>query len=308
MKVLLLLLVGFAAGLGAGYYHWGQEALVVPESQAPDEVVRNLPAPVGQELSEFEGLVVVAENLIRQKDYSAAIEVLLEADIVAATTAEQEAGAQLLREAVNARVAELSRLGLMDDIDSLYERLTLSMPEQAEYYILLAEHRIEMKNGEQALPVLAQVENHHQLGAQARKLIRQINAPGEALPLARIPLIRVGDQFLVDAVIDDDATTRLLLDTGTSMTIVTPDVLLDLGYSLEGPRAAFNTAGGLVRAPVVEISSMALEGVSVYPMTVGALTLEGRVGGLLGMDFLRRFEFQIDQDQEFLVLLDQRSQ
>lgn len=308
MKVLLLLIVGFAAGLGVGYYHWGQNVTALPDSQEPAEIVSDMPAPVGRELSEFEGLVVVAENLMQQNDYLAAIEVLLEADIVAGTAAEQQAGGLLLREAVNARVAELRRLGLLDDIDQLLERLTFSLPEQPEYYILLAEHRIEMRNGELALPVLAQVENHHQLGAQARELIRQINAPPEALPLANIPLIRVGDQFLVDAVIDNDATARLLLDTGASMTVVTPYVLLALGYSLDGAQAAFNTAGGLVRAPVVEISSMALEGVAVYPMTVGALELEGRVGGLLGMDFLRRFEFRIDQDQEFLVLLDQRSQ
>ncbi|MBL6690992.1 MAG: clan AA aspartic protease [Pseudomonadales bacterium] len=308
MKVLLVLFLGVAAGLGVGYYRWGQDVAVLPDSQEPADIVRDTPLPVSRELSEFEGLVVVAENLIQREDYAAAMEVLMEADIVAGTAAEQQAGAHLLREAVNARVAELRRLGLLDEIDHLYESLTFSMPERAEYYILLAEHRIEMQNGELALPVLAQVENHHQLGAQARELICQINAPDEASPLANIPLIRVGDQFLVEAVIDNEATTRLLLDTGASMTVITPGVLLDLGYSLDGPRAAFNTAGGLVRAPVVEISSMALEGVAVYPMTVGALELEGRVAGLLGMDFLRRFEFKIDQDQDFLVLVDRRSQ
>ncbi len=307
MKVLIVILVAFTAGLGAGYYQWGMSGEAsVPEPQA-QEIIRDVRRPVEIELSEFEGLMIVAENLIGRKDYAGALDILLEADVAAKSSAEQEAGASLLRQAVNARVAELQALGRSDEIDGLYESLTLRMPEQAEYYILLAEHRVAMNNGEQALPVLAQIENHHQLGGRARKLIRQINAPEEPAPLASIPLTRNGDQFLVNVLIDAKTTTRLLLDTGASMTIVAPDLLRDLGYPLQGPLAGFNTAGGVVRAPVVEISSMALEGVAVSPMTVGALNIEGRVGGLLGMDFLRRFEFRIDQDQELLILVAYRT-
>lgn len=308
MKVFSLVLIAFVVGLTAGYYQWGRSEPTASVEPVLKEMIRETPPPVGRELSEFEGLIVVAETLIQQGDYRASVDVLLEADIAAASSVEQEAVVYRLREAVNGRVGELQQLGLLDEIDRLYESLTLSMPEQAEYYILLAEHRIEMNNRELALPVLAQIENHHQLGGRARELIRQINAPLEPQPLANIPLIRVGDQFLVDAEIDNETTTRLLLDTGASMTILDPDLLLRLGYTLDGPRTGFNTAGGRVRAPVVEISSLALAGVSLYPMMVGALELEGRVGGLLGMDFLRRFEFQIDQDQGLLVIIDQRAQ
>lgn len=301
----------FAAGMGAGYYLWSHPVI---DTTVPPLVTESLetyiPEAADREMSELEGLIVVAENLLGQGDYTAALNVLLEADVAAVTASEQETVSNLLRQAVNARAAELLALGRTDDVDVMYESLTLNMPEQAEYYVLLAEHRIAMGNGELALPVLAQIENHHLLGGRARQLIGQINAPVEPEPLATIPLIKAGDQFLVEAQIDRNASAFLLLDTGASMTVVSPDLLIDLGYRLNGPQTRFSTAGGQVLAPVIDIGSLSLEGITVQPMTVGALEIgrpDDGVSGLLGMDFLRRFEFRIDQNGAFLILLDQRS-
>ena len=76
----------------------------------------------------------------------------------------------------------------MAEIDTLNESLTLAMPERAEFYLRLAEHRMVMGNNQGALPVLAQIANHHQWGEHARELIVAITAPELAMPLADVPL------------------------------------------------------------------------------------------------------------------------
>ena len=200
------------------------------------------------------------------------------------------------------RVDQLRALGKSSDIDALYESLTLSMPERAEYYILLAEVRISMDNNEAALPVLAQIENHHQLRGRARELIDAISGVGN--PLTTIPLIRTGEQFLVNAVVDGREEVVMLVDTGASMTVIDPAVLDRLGYSLNGHSARFATANGNVTAPVEMLSSLSLSGTEVRSLRIGALPIARsgqRVDGLLGMDFLSQFEFVVDQDAEVLA-------
>jgi clan AA aspartic protease (TIGR02281 family) len=314
---LLLLIPGFFLGLGVGFYLWGQGAEpasgrdVTPITRAEPERPSNPVAELIREPGPFEKLEAQAIGRIGSRDYAGAIEVLFEAEMVARTEREVRQLTSLLEEAVKLRVIQLRGLNHFNAIDALYEDLTLAMPERAEYYILLAEFRVEMNNPEAALPVLAQIENHHQLGGRARELIDSITRVSVSAdaPLASIPLIRSGDQFLVEARLDETSRVTLLIDTGASMTVISPNVLSALGYSLDGRTANFSTANGQVVAPLVSLASLNLGESRVAPLTVGAISLDrpGRyVDGLLGMDFLRRFEFSVDQDGGMLKLLSRR--
>lgn len=312
--MLLTALISFALGLTLGWYLWAVNRTkdVTPDVAEPAIVTQ--PASPGEESpsqsqSPFERLEQRAIKHITDREFALALEVLEEADLIARTNSEIAQLATLLDTTVRQRVDQLEALQQHGAIDALYERLTLSMPERAEYYILLAEHRIRMQDGEAALPVLAQIENHHQLGSRARELIDEISRVDATGPLAAIPLIRAGDQFLVEAMIDGSRRVRLLIDTGASTTVIHPDVLDDLGYNLNGRMANFSTANGVVRAPLVAIAGLSLGDKSVQPLLVGALRISrpgNPVDGLLGMDFLRRFEFSIDQDGAVLNLLSLR--
>lgn len=308
----LLLLIGFAAGIGSGAYLWRHQAVVFGTAEpasppAPAAGDRTAPAetlPAGS-LSRFEQHEQAAIRLISSHRYAQALEQLFEADLAAAGDAEARQVSGLLEEAVRLRVTQLNALGRSAEIDALYERLTFAMPERAEYYILLAEHRIAMDSPDRALPVLAQIENHHQLGGRARELIDTITAVNQVGLLDIVPLTRLRDQYLVQAKIDDGGTVTLMLDTGASMTVIGPDALARLGYALTDRTASFATAGGMVQAPLVSIGALTLGESRVEPLTVGALAIPGQgndVDGLLGMDFLRHFEFSLDQDSGRLNL------
>lgn len=315
---MLIAILGFLAGVAVGWYFFSP----IPAADGQTSMLEQNPSPArektgetGQliaiELNEFERLERRAIALITQRSYVAALAVLGEAELVARSEAEIAQLTSLLLSTVQQRVDQLEALRQFGAIDSLYESLTLGMPERAEYYILLGELRIRLDDPEAALPVLAQIENHHRLGGRARELIDSITRIEATSPLAEIPLIVAGDQYLIEVLLDDRQKVILLIDTGASMTVVHPSVLTGLGYRLGGRSANFATANGVVRAPLVTISSLSLGGRSVQPMVIGALSIargnsNHNIDGLLGMDFLKRFEFSIDQDAGVLNLLSLR--
>jgi predicted aspartyl protease len=83
---------------------------------------------------------------------------------------------------------------------------------------------------------------------------------------------------------------RLLLDTGSSYTMLPVEVLEALGYDTHRPlqRTRMVTASGIIVAPVVRVSWFHCLGQRVEDFAVAAYTLPPGVfvDGLLGMDFL----------------------
>lgn len=83
---------------------------------------------------------------------------------------------------------------------------------------------------------------------------------------------------------------RLLLDTGSSYTMLPVEALEALGYDTHRPlrRVRMITASGIIVAPVVRVSWFHCLGQRVEDFPVAAHTLPPGtfVDGLLGMDFL----------------------
>ena len=237
------------------------------------------------------------------------VDLLISAAQVVRTGAQQHAMESALSDATDACARHLLSEQRYDDVDHMYEQVTLALPELADYFLKLGQFRIRTGNFDGALAVLAQIENHGDLGAEARKLMRQVEA-SEAIAAAgseSLPLVAHGSQFLVNASIDGGPAVPLLIDTGAAMTVIDAGLLRRLGYPLDGKRAWFATAGGAVSAPVVSLHRFALGHAAIDELTVGALTMDlgDQVQGLLGMNFLRHFNFHIDQ-QSHVLHLDKR--
>ncbi|MEK6320500.1 MAG: retropepsin-like aspartic protease [Acidobacteriota bacterium] len=98
----------------------------------------------------------------------------------------------------------------------------------------------------------------------------------------------------------------LLIDTGASLTIISWGTLLSLGLdpTASAIRQPVTTANGLVWMPQVEIEEFNALGESVGSFRVLAHTipLGTQVNGVLGMDFLRQFEFRLDFKQSVIEL------
>jgi predicted aspartyl protease len=75
-------------------------------------------------------------------------------------------------------------------------------------------------------------------------------------------------------------------------------------YTDTGRTGVFNTVNGPVRAPIYILDSLAVGDWQVNQLEVGVLSRLGdsSINGLLGMNFLRHFQFFIDQNEALLRL------
>ena len=108
-------------------------------------------------------------------------------------------------------------------------------------------------------------------------------------------LRQVGELMSLKAVFgsnDGMKSVRLLVDTGSSYTVLPTDLLQELGCDLQKPisRMALVTAGGTVYAPIVAVPWFSCLGQRYenFPVVVKDVPFGTFTSGLLGMDFLRK--------------------
>ena len=93
------------------------------------------------------------------------------------------------------------------------------------------------------------------------------------------------------------ATLRLALDTGSEQTLIVPEVLDELGYSPREGEAitVIRSAIGSEPGYLLRVAKLATLGHEVRDFRVHAHDLpEGiGIGGLLGLSFLRQFNYEI---------------
>jgi len=122
---------------------------------------------------------------------------------------------------------------------------------------------------------------------------------------AEVPLQISNNNIFVSVKINDDSTPlRFVLDTGASFTALSAQTAASLGITTANDSSVLNleTANGPIQAPLVTVDSIALSSVRIENTDVVILdTLRG-ADGLLGISFLKHFEFNINQSESTLTL------
>ena len=122
-----------------------------------------------------------------------------------------------------------------------------------------------------------------------------------------IALLQTGSHYIVRAFLDNRSELDLLIDTGASTTAITRQRFNRL-YKKHRPeligRFPINTANGQVNAPVFRFSSLTIDNFQVNNFAVIVLPERSNLDsdGLLGMNFLRHYDFRIDQRSNELFL------
>lgn len=122
----------------------------------------------------------------------------------------------------------------------------------------------------------------------------------------RVALTRYGDQYIASTEILN-RPAALLLDTGASSTAISRELYLSLRrFNNLKVIGLFDvrTAGGTIRSPLVRIDSMTLgpyrlSNIGVFVLPENAMQ---HADGLLGMNVLKQFHFQVDQNTAELLL------
>jgi predicted aspartyl protease len=90
---------------------------------------------------------------------------------------------------------------------------------------------------------------------------------------------------------------QLVLDTGASRTLIVPDVIEKLGYSARDAetRTSITSAVGREHGYIVRVARFATLGFAMSNFVVNVFDLAEResIQGLVGMNFLRRFNYQV---------------
>jgi predicted aspartyl protease len=129
---------------------------------------------------------------------------------------------------------------------------------------------------------------------------------------ALVPIRIVKNAIYVFATLNQKEYVTLLLDTGSSITMITPDVAELLGISPEkdAPKGTITPIGGkTIEAPFVNLSKIKVGDAVVNNLMVGvylAFPNDPLVDGILGADFLGHFTVTVDHDKRQLRLVSQR--
>ena len=140
---------------------------------------------------------------------------------------------------------------------------------------------------------------------RARVLLDEINRL--SLVKATFPLVKQSAHYLIDGQLDNHEIT-LLIDTGASISVLSQWFFEQKASQFKSEfirHAPFDTAGGRVEAPIYRFESFAIGEYRVRDIEFVVMQLSQKGGisqGLLGMNFLKHFAFQIDQDQQYLIL------
>jgi clan AA aspartic protease (TIGR02281 family) len=265
---------------------------------------------------DVEARVLLAEVFEGRHDLPAAIDQLYEARGYAWRPAMLRDITVRIRTTVARLKTTLQRREDQAALLALYQHLVELEPDHAPWFMELAAAQLALDDREAARRTLLLVAQDPDVGARAQAMLSELSiafagAPGAGsrdpvTQVAGIPLTRSGNHFIVNARTAGGRSMQLLIDTGASLTIFTPQVLAQHGirYRDTGTTAVFNTANGRVRAPVYTLDSLQVGDWQVSQIEIGVLDLGGSAGvdGLLGMNFLSHFRFFIDQNEAMLRL------
>lgn len=121
-----------------------------------------------------------------------------------------------------------------------------------------------------------------------------------------IALQRQGAHFVVNAKLSNNAI-RLMIDTGASTTAISQQAFAQLSPDTLPRfigRFTINTAAGQIVAPMFEFEQLSINNYQVRNTTVLILPQDyvGSSDGLLGMNYLREFDFHLDHRNSLLLL------
>ena len=159
-------------------------------------------------------------------------------------------------------------------------------------------------------------DNLHNIPEQQRAKVGRIQAyesprsqqPPPSLPLtkASVPFEKQGQVVIVEATLNNKTAAKFIVDTGASYTMISSatarELSIDAGQN--GQTVPFQTANGLIQAPLISLQSIIVGGMEINNLTAAIHDIipDARVAGLLGLNFLTNFRMDIDTQKGLLHL------
>ena len=233
------------------------------------------------------------------KEYDKAIHLLLK--LV------ENSNSAIEQEKLNKNIVKTSQI-YIDELNQLhkFKQLIAFLEEHIEYGLnspfytfTLAEYHVKMKEYPLAIKLLKEIEFDEEYGEKAKELLQKIETKQltEKTYSHKISLSKVGKEFLIDVTINETPLT-LLLDTNANFTLIDEEKLSSLKLIEEEI-----TLTGDITSKLQEVQSFKIDDIELKDFQLVTTAFKGRkADGLLGMNFFKKFKFQIDQEAGMLYL------
>jgi clan AA aspartic protease (TIGR02281 family) len=111
-----------------------------------------------------------------------------------------------------------------------------------------------------------------------------------------IPLFRSGGAWLADVTVNDERRARFLIDTGASISVVSPELARTLRIERDPGLAPIrlHTLAGVITAPIATIPSLSVGGLEASAVKAVIYDIGPGVDGILGNSFLDRYQVTVD--------------
>ncbi|MFT5297555.1 MAG: clan AA aspartic protease (TIGR02281 family) [Colwellia sp.] len=219
--------------------------------------------------------------------------------------AEVHESVNVARDLVQQKVDVLIKNNHWLELRNLIEEILLFDAESLKLQWTFARAQYQLGEYEYARNAIEPLLNQPNYKIKASALLADIEA---ALRKPQsIPLSRQGEHFIVQALVNDTFNVSLMLDTGASISLLSElafDELSQYSDIVYIKDLNLNTAGGTVTASIYQVAEFSIQGYMVndFIFAVSPSYTNDHNDGLLGMNFLKAFDFHIDQNNGLLIL------
>lgn len=176
-------------------------------------------------------------------------------------------------------------------------------PENYKYKYALAKLYFDLKYYEKAKYLFEEIASNELYENNILEYIKTINKKLKIKEkfTQKINLEKRDTHFFINALINETIQVKLLIDTGASLTLIDENIFKEVELnSLESIN--LNTANGVVQAKVTNVESFSINDFKFNDFKISISSLNSDFDGLLGMNYLKNFDFYIDQEEAVLYL------
>tara|TARA_R110001592_G_scaffold140266_1_gene361009 strand:- start:6339 stop:7412 length:1074 start_codon:yes stop_codon:yes gene_type:complete len=256
------------------------------------------------EIQELNDALLLAELLFELERYESLFSFLYDYRYGLDAKSEQRLLSEIYRYVEQVEI-KLSEEENYDKLVSLYRQLSSYQGDYTFYYLRLSYWLLQSGDTFEASQSLLGAINDIAYVKEIGELQDAIELYDKVGPQIEIPLREVdGDHYLVKVELEGEVSLELMIDTGASKTVVKKVLLdgvpglLDDALSLQMSTANGRAQGLAVRLNKISIAKLQLDYLDVILMDLPKFKYDG----LLGMNLLSQFDFQIDQENLVLKL------
>ncbi|MBC6414455.1 MAG: clan AA aspartic protease [Chromatiales bacterium] len=177
---------------------------------------------------------------------------------------------------------------------------------QSSYYYKLAHAQFKLSDYYTALASVSQIVGHPLWNRKALYLQNNIEKFIEGEGIVAIPIeLTEPHKYIIIATINDTIEAELLIDTGASLSVLREKFVDDVELPIKDEEPlTLTTASDTVEARTIKLDSFGIGDVKFADMAIGVTKMPDDFlpDGLLGMDYLSEFQFNLDQEALTLYL------